>query len=67
MRQTDQCFGLLDMLMSKEELAIQVGEIDGVKVDDVDLAEACKHEVLEQLTSNASGTNHEHTGLSDQG
>lgn len=42
-----KCFGLLNMLMSEEELSVQVAEVDGVKVDNVYLAEAAEKEVLE--------------------
>ena len=48
-------FRLLDMFMSKEELPVEIAEIDGVKVDDVDLTKACKDEVLEELAANATG------------
>jgi len=44
---TDQCLGLLDMRLPEEELAVQVREIDRIEVDDVDLAEACRDQVLE--------------------
>jgi hypothetical protein len=45
-RSTYQCLGLLDVLMSEEELAIQVGEIDGIEVYNVDLAETGENNVL---------------------
>lgn len=46
-RRTHQGLGLLDVLVAEEELPVQVGEVDGVKVDDVNFAEAGKHKVLE--------------------
>jgi len=36
----DLCLGLLDMLMSEEELTIEIAEIYRVKIDDVDFAKA---------------------------
>lgn len=35
-----QRFRLLDMLVSEEELAVEVAEVNGIKVDDVNFAEA---------------------------
>ena len=53
------------MLNSEQELAVQVTQIDGVKVDDVHLAKPGKKEVLQQLTANSAGTNKENTGLEE--
>lgn len=53
------------MLVSKEELSVQVAEIDSVEVDDVNLAKATEKEVLKKLTTNTSSSNHEHLRLSD--
>lgn len=47
------------MLDTEEELAVQVGEIDGVQVDDVDVAEAGEEEVLEQLAADTAGADEE--------
>lgn len=58
-KQTHQCFGFLDVLEAEEELAVQVGEIDGVQVDDVDVAEAGEEEVLEQLAADTAGADEE--------
>lgn len=33
--ETNQSFGLFDVLMTEEELAVQVAEVDGIKVYDV--------------------------------
>lgn len=38
MEETNQSLGLFDVLVTEEKLAVQVTEIDGVKVDDVDFA-----------------------------
>ena len=51
------------MLMSEEELPVEVAQVDRVKVDDVDLAIAGKHQVLEKLAADAASTNEEDTRL----
>jgi hypothetical protein len=51
------------MLLAEEELAVQVAEVDGVEVDNVDLSEAGKNEVLEEFASNAAGADHQHARL----
>lgn len=37
-RETNQSFGLFDVFVTEEELAVQVAEINGIKVHDVDFA-----------------------------
>lgn len=51
------------MLITEQELAIKIAEVDGVKVDDVDFAEAGEDKVLEQLAANTAGSYHEHARL----
>lgn len=51
------------MLVAKQELAIQVAEIDGVKVDDVDFAKAGENKVLEQFAADAASSYHENARL----
>lgn len=51
------------MLVSEEELSVQVAEIDSVEVDDMNLAKATEKEVLKKLATNASSSNHEHLRL----
>lgn len=53
------------MLVSEEELSIQVAEIDSVEVNDMNLAKATENEVLKKLATNTSSSNHEHLRLSD--
>ena len=53
------------MLVSEEELSVQVTEIDGIEVHDVDFAEAGKHEVFQQFASNSSCANHQNLCLDD--
>lgn len=49
--------------MSEEELTIEVAQIDGIKIDDMDLTEACEDEVFEQLASDSTSTHHQYTSL----
>ena len=49
--------------MTEEKLAIQVREVDCVKIDNVNLPKPSQDEVLEQLATNAASSNQENTGL----
>lgn len=49
--------------MPEQELPVEIAEIDRVKVDDVDLAEAGENEVLEEFASYATGAYHQHARL----
>jgi len=49
--------------MSEEELAIEVREIYGVQIHDMNLAEARERKVLEQFASNTTSADHQHTRL----
>lgn len=55
-------FGLVsaDVLVPEEELAVEVGEVDGVEVDYVDLGEAREGEVLDDLAAQAAGADDQH-------
>ena len=52
---SDQSFGLLDVGMAKEELAVEVGQVNSVEINQVDLAEASTDKVLEKFAANATG------------
>jgi hypothetical protein len=54
---THSRFGLLDMFLSEEELTVQVAQVDGIKVDYVDVSKAGHDQVLEQFASYPTGTN----------
>lgn len=54
-----QCLGLLYVLIAKQELSVEVAEIDRVQVGNVDFAEAGQDEVLEQFASDAASAHHE--------
>lgn len=47
------------MLMSEEELSVEIAQIDGIEIDDVDFSKASKDEVLQQFASNTSCADHE--------
>jgi hypothetical protein len=51
------------MLVSEEELTVEIGQIDGIKVDNVHFTETSEDEVLEQLTADTSSANHQHARL----
>ena len=53
---TYQGFRFFDVLMPEEELAIEIAEIDGVEIDNVDLTETCEYEVLEELAPDPSSS-----------
>lgn len=52
------------MLETEEELAIQIAQINGIEVDDVNFAKAGKEEVLEQLAADATSAYEQHSRLS---
>ena len=47
------------MLLLEEKLAVEVGHVDGVQVDDLDVLEAGEHDVLEELAADAAGPDHQ--------
>jgi hypothetical protein len=47
------------VLVAEQELAIEVAEVDRVKVYDVNLAKAGENEVLEEFASNAASSDHQ--------
>lgn len=63
MEETNQSLGLFDVLVTEEKLAVQVTEIDGVKVDDVDFAIAGEEQVLQKFAANAAGSYHQNSRL----
>lgn len=51
------------MFVTEKELTIEVAEVDGVQINDVDFAEAGENKVLQELAANSSGTDHQNAGL----
>ena len=50
--------GHADVSLAEEELTVQVGDVDGVEIDHLDVLEAAQREGLEQLAPDAAGANH---------
>ena len=44
----------------EEELAVEVGDVDGVHVNDAQLLEAGEGEILEELAAEPAGAHHQH-------
>jgi len=42
--------------MSEEELAVEVGKINGIEIYDVNVAKTSGDQILQQLTSNSAST-----------
>lgn len=55
----NQALALLDVRFIEKELAVKVGQVNRVEIDDLDVAEAGDNEVLEYLAANSSSPNDE--------
>ena len=51
------------MFMSEEKLAVEVAEVDCVKIDNVDFAEAGQGKVLEEFAADAACADKQDAGL----
>ena len=51
------------MFLSEEELAVQVAQINCIKIDYVNLPEASHDHIFEQFASNATGADEEDSRL----
>ena len=51
------------MFMTEEELSVEVAEIYGVEIDDVDFAKASEDEIFKQFAAYAACADHEHPRL----
>lgn len=58
-----QSLRLLDMLLTKEKLPVEVAEIDGIQINNMDLAEAGEDEILQKLAANSSRADHQNARL----
>ena len=56
---TNLRLGHADVSLAEQELTVQVGDVDGVEIDHLDVLEAAQREGLEQLAPDAAGANHE--------
>jgi hypothetical protein len=60
---THQGLGLLDVLSAEQKLPVEVAQIDGIQIDNVDLPEAREDEVLEQFAADAACSHHQNSRL----
>lgn len=51
------------MFLTKKELTIEVADVDGVQINDVDLAEAGEDKILQKLAANSSSADHQDARL----
>lgn len=51
------------MFLTEKELAVEVAEVDRVKVDHMYLPKSSKNEVLEKFAPNAASTDQQHSRL----
>lgn len=58
-----QSFRLFDVFVSEEELSVEITQIDGVEVDNVDVAKAEEDYVLQEFAADATGTDHKDSRL----
>ena len=56
---TYQRFGLLDVLMPEKKLAIEIAQIYGIQVDYLNVVKSSKDQVLQQLASDATSSDHQ--------
>mmetsp|Transcript_8793 Transcript_8793/g.18943 ORF Transcript_8793/g.18943 Transcript_8793/m.18943 type:complete len:226 (-) Transcript_8793:63-740(-) len=59
--------GHADVMTPKQELSIQIAHIDGIQIDDFDVAKAAQGEVFEELASDAAGSDEEDATIEDGG
>ena len=56
---------LLDVLLPKEELAVEITQVDGIQVDDMNFAETGQDQVLEELATDSAGTDEKNARLEE--
>lgn len=55
----DLGFAVADIVGAEEELSVEVGDVDGVHIDDVYVAKAGEGKVFEELTAETAGADDE--------
>lgn len=48
------------MFVPEEELAVQIGEVDSVEVDDMDIAKTAQNKVLQKFATDSTSTDHKY-------
>lgn len=61
----DNGLWLLNVFLSEEKLTVEIGEINCIEVNDVNLTEPSEDEVFEELAANAAGADKEDFGLGE--
>ena len=56
-------FGLADIVGAKGDLALEIGEIHDIKIDESELADACRGEIQTQRRAKAAGADQQHFGV----
>ena len=51
------------MFLAEKKLAIQVAQVDSIEINDVDFGKSSEDEILQQLATDAAGTDHKHSSL----
>ncbi len=51
------------VLLTKEELTVEIAKVDGVQINDVDLAEASEDKIFQKLATNSSSAHHQNSRL----
>ena len=60
---TNQRLRFLDVLMSEKELSVEIAQVNGIEVNEMDFHEPAENEILEQFATNSSSTNHQDPSL----
>jgi hypothetical protein len=58
-RGCDLGFAVADVMCAEEELSVEVGDIDGVHINDVYVTKAAEGEVFEKLAAETAGADDE--------
>ena len=58
-----QSLRLFYMLLTKKKLTIEVAEVDGVQINDMDFAEAGEDKILQEFTANSASADHQDARL----
>ena len=55
--------GGANVLISEQELSVQIGGVDGIHVDNVDVLESTERQILQQVAAKTSSSNNQHLTL----
>lgn len=60
---THQSLALLDMLAAEQKLAVEITQVNRIQIDDMNLAEARKHQIFKQFAADTARADHQHARL----